>query len=147
MLYLVNHVLHNAGSKEAQFYFLLCMRGYQNLARFTPFISGLVQGIATVAVQLGAILPDGALQLFDEIKSEGWRAHEYMSAYPVNLYSTTANPESATLEHLIREFKKMKSLAAEDLEVPEGWRGNDEALLTTLLDGEMDADVADLLSQ
>ncbi|PVH95427.1 hypothetical protein DM02DRAFT_617915 [Periconia macrospinosa] len=147
MLYLVNYVLYNSTYNEAPFYFLLCMRGYQNLAQIAPFIRGLVQGIATVAVQLGTMLPEGALKLFEDIESEGWRSHKYMSTYPVNLFSSTVDPETATLEHLIHEFNKIRDLTAEDSEVPEGWRGEDAALFTTLLDKENEADMADLLSQ
>ena len=123
------------------------MRGYQNLAQIAPFIRGLVQGIAIVAVQLGTILPEGALKLFEDIESEGWRSHEYMSTYPVDLFSSTVDPEAATLEHLIHEFKRMRDLTGEDPEVPEGWKGEDAALFTTLLDKENEPDVDHLLSR
>ncbi|KAM0237395.1 hypothetical protein ACHAP5_009025 [Fusarium lateritium] len=37
MLYLVNHILRDLSNNESQFYFLLCIRGYQYLARYMPF--------------------------------------------------------------------------------------------------------------
>jgi hypothetical protein len=147
MLYLVNYILHHYTNKEAHFYFLLCMRGYQKLARTLPFVGGVVQGITAMAVRLGTILPDDALMLFEEIKSEGRYIHEYMSTYPVDLYHSTADSDTATLEHLIYEFRTMGNLGSEESEVPEGWRGDGIALFTTLLAEEDEAAVTELPTQ
>ncbi|PVH93285.1 hypothetical protein DM02DRAFT_662118 [Periconia macrospinosa] len=100
-----------------------------------------------MAVRLRAILPDDALMLFEEIKSEGRYIHEYMTAYPVNLYYSTADADTATLEHLIHEFKTMGNPESEETEVPEGWRGDGVALFTTLLAEEDEAAVTNLPTQ
>ncbi|PVH99956.1 hypothetical protein DM02DRAFT_563840, partial [Periconia macrospinosa] len=139
MLYLINYILHHHTNKEAHFYFLLCMRGYQNLTRIYPFITGIVQGIAALAVRLGTILPDNALMLFEEIKSEGRFVHEYMTTYPIDLYHSTEDSDTASLEHLIHEFRTMGNLGSEESEVPEGWRGDSASLFTTLLTQEDEA--------
>ncbi|PVH91888.1 hypothetical protein DM02DRAFT_544896, partial [Periconia macrospinosa] len=146
MLYLVNHILRDYTDKEAHFYFLLCMRGYQNLARTIPWISGVVQGIVTIAVQLGTTLPEDALKLIEEIKSEGNHIDEYMSTCPIDLYPSTADTSTATLEHLVHDFKNMQDLGTREPEAPEGWRGDSVALFTTLLEGEDEANATKLPS-
>ena len=134
MLYLINYILHDYTSKEAHFYFLLCMRGYQNMARTFPFIGGVVQGITAMAVQLGTILPEDAQKLFDEIESEGQRISKYMSTYPVDLYRSAEDSIPGTLEHLVGEFMGIANVTSEEPEMPEGWKGDDMSLFTTLLD-------------
>jgi hypothetical protein len=136
MLYLVDYVLRDYRDKEAHFYFLLCMRGYQNLARTIPWISGVVQDIVAMAVQLGTTLPEDSLKLIEEIKSESKHIDEYRSSYPINLYPSTANTSKAPLEHLVHDFKAMQDLRTREPDVPEVWRGDSLALFTTLLEGE-----------
>lgn len=147
MLYLINHILHHYTNKEAHFYFLLCMRGYQNLARTHPFIGGVVQGIAAMAVRLGTILPEDAFTLFEEIKSESRSIQEYMSTYPVNLYHSTTDSDTATLEHLVHEFRTLRHLGSKKSEISEGWRGDSVALFTTLLTEEDEAAETELPTQ
>ncbi|KAH7128719.1 hypothetical protein B0J11DRAFT_525585 [Dendryphion nanum] len=143
MLYLINHILNDYTNNEAHFYFLLCMRGYQNLARTIPWIGGVMQSIAAMAVRLGTILPEDALNLFKEINSEGELINRYMSTYPVDLYHSAEDPFPATLEHLVDEFRRIRNVESEESEIPQGWNGDSVSLFTTLLD-EGDMEVADL---
>jgi hypothetical protein len=46
------------------------MRGYQYLARYMPFMEGVVQSLVAMTWQLGIILPEEARRLFDEIREE-----------------------------------------------------------------------------
>lgn len=147
MLYLINHILYSYTDKEAHFYFLLCMRGYQNLARTIPWVRGVVQSVAAMAVRRGTMIPADALKLCGEIESEGERIHEYMSTYPIDVHPM-ANPDTATLENLIQDFKKMGRVVPKEPDIPEGWRGDNVALFMTLLEeeeGEHGEDADELL--
>ncbi|KAH8725348.1 hypothetical protein GQ44DRAFT_759712 [Phaeosphaeriaceae sp. PMI808] len=147
VLHLLNYILHNYTSKEAHFYFLLCMRGYQNLARTIPGIGGVVQGVSAMAVRLGTILPKDALMLFEEIESEGKRIHDYTSTYPIDLYHSTADTDAATLEHLVHEFRTMENMESKNSKASEGRIGDSVALFTTLLDNEFDEVTTELPMQ
>lgn len=100
-----------------------------------------MQGIAAMAVRLGAILPKDALDFIEEIKSEGEHIQEYRSAYPVDFHPSTAEQDAATLEHLVHEFRNLKETGRENTEVPEGWKGDSVALFTTLAEGEDEGDL------
>lgn len=132
MLYLVNHILREYSSKEAQFYFLLCMRGYQYLARHMPFVSGIVQSLFTVAMRLGIVLPDDAQRLLNEVQSENDRSQEFLSAYPVDLQVASIDPSAATLEKLTQDFQ-MKIILETDLDPHKHiWKGDTASLSETL---------------
>ncbi|KAH7260710.1 uncharacterized protein BKA55DRAFT_591007 [Fusarium redolens] len=66
MLYLVNYILRDLSSNESQFYFLLCMRGYQHLARYMPFVSGIVQNLIFITNRQGVPLTVNTQRLLEE---------------------------------------------------------------------------------
>ncbi|KAK5311853.1 hypothetical protein LTR93_011561 [Exophiala xenobiotica] len=117
MLYLVNHILQDYSTKEAHFYFLLCMRGYQHLARHMPFVGGVAQSLFAIAMRLGTILPDDARRVLTEVRGENSRTQEFLSAYPGDLQAASTDLPGANLKHLARDFHKL--VLETDLETPE----------------------------
>jgi hypothetical protein len=74
MLYLVNYILRDLSSNESQFYFLLCMRGYQHLARYMPFVSGIVQNLIFITNRQGVPLTVNTQRLLEEVRDESRRS-------------------------------------------------------------------------
>jgi hypothetical protein len=107
VLYLINYVLSDYSSKESHFYFLLCMRGYQHLARHMPFIRGVMQSISSIAIAQGTILPKDARKLLREVKAEGMLSNNFYSAYPVDLNLASTDLETASMERLAEKFNIM----------------------------------------
>lgn len=109
MLYVINYILHDSNDKDAHFYFLLCVRGYQNLARSLPLFGAILQGISAMAVQNGTILPADALKLFEEVKAETELIQGVRSTYCIDLYRSYGDADRATLRHLMDEYQTMKA--------------------------------------
>ena len=142
MLYILNYALYDLASKEAQFYFLLCMRGDQRLGRYLPLAGGIVQSLFAMAIHMGAIVPEDARRLFEEIRSDNAQTMKFLSTYPVDLTHTSADPEAATVERLAWEFdniltKDAVELSQED-QISQSWKGNVDLLFTTLGQPEND---------
>ncbi|CZR35995.1 uncharacterized protein FPRO_03745 [Fusarium proliferatum ET1] len=137
MLYLVNHILRDLSSNESQFYFLLCMRGYQYLARYMPFVSGIVQSLIVMTNRQGGSLTADTQRLLEEVRDESRRSREFFSAYPVDLEMVAKDPSSASLEKLTSRFQE-EPLGASQCEasdsgrLPDGWKGSVQDLTTTL---------------
>ncbi|WKT46863.1 hypothetical protein QSH57_011737 [Fusarium oxysporum f. sp. vasinfectum] len=106
MLYLVNYILRDLSSNESQFYFLLCMRGYQHLARYMPFVSGIVQSLIVMTNRQGGSLTANTQRLLKEVRDESRRSREFFSAYPVDLEMVARDPFSASLEKLTSRFQE-----------------------------------------
>ncbi|KAG5806375.1 hypothetical protein H9Q74_009089 [Fusarium xylarioides] len=137
MLYLVNHILRDLSSNESQFYFLLCMRGYQHLARYMPFVSGIVQSLIVMTNRQGVPLTANTQRLLEEVRDESRRSREFFSAYPVDLEMVSKDPSSATLEELTSRFQNQPSgegqgEASDSGSLPDGWKGTAQDLTTTL---------------
>ncbi|PNP74986.1 hypothetical protein FNYG_11633 [Fusarium nygamai] len=137
MLYLVNHILRDLSSNESQFYFLLCMRGYQHLARYMPFVSGIVQSLIVMTNRQGAPLTANTQRLLEEVRDESRRSREFFSAYPVDLEMVSKDPSSATLEELTSRFQEEplgagQGEASDSGSLPDGWKGTAQDLTTTL---------------
>ena len=139
MLYVVNQLVRDLSSNEAQFYFLLCMRGYQYLARYMPFVSGIMQSLVYMADRQGVMLSRDVHRLFEEVRGENRRTQAFFSVYPVDLQAASSDPATASLEHLVGRFQEQTS-SADMTEafgsnmLPAGWRGSAEGLATTLLE-------------
>lgn len=138
MLYLVNHILRDLSSNESQFYFLLCMRGYQHLARRMPFVSGVAQSLFAVALRQGTLLMDDAKALINEVRSENQRSQKFLSKYPVDLDTAAVDPQAATLGKLVEDFQELEVDAEPPVEQepPEGWKGSTDFTATLLGSGE-----------
>jgi hypothetical protein len=141
MLYLVNYILRDSFSNEAQFYFWLCMRGYQYLARYMPFVSGVAQSLIVMANLQGGTLTDDAQKLLEEVRDENHRSQEFFSAYPVDLEMASKDPSLATMEQLASRFQEQISVvdqreAGKSDILPTGWKGSIEDLGATLLGPE-----------
>ncbi|KAF4985316.1 hypothetical protein FGRMN_11236 [Fusarium graminum] len=136
MLYLVNYILRDLSSNESQFYFLLCMRGYQHLARYMPFVSGVTQSIMAMINQQRVVLTSDAEKLLEEVRSENHRSQEFFSAYPVDLETAPRDLSSATMEQLTHRFQEQLSVGRYEVlesdDLPDGWKGSAEVLMTTL---------------
>ncbi|KLO84881.1 Uncharacterized protein LW93_7132 [Fusarium fujikuroi] len=137
MLYLVNHILRDLSSNESQFYFLLCMRGYQYLARYMPFVSGIVQSLIVMTNRQGVSLTANTQRLLEEVRDESRRSREFFSAYPVDLEMVAKDPSSASLEKLTSRFQEeplgaSQCEAADSGSLPDGWKGSVQDLTTTL---------------
>ncbi|KAF5588573.1 conidial development fluffy [Fusarium pseudocircinatum] len=137
MLYLVNHILRDLSSNESQFYFLLCMRGYQHLARYMPFVSGIVQSLIVMTKRQGVPLTANTQRLLEEVRDESRRSRKFFSAYPVDLEMVAKDPTSATLEKLTSRFQEEPSgagqgEASDSRSIPDGWKGTVQDLTTTL---------------
>ncbi|KAF5709501.1 conidial development fluffy [Fusarium mundagurra] len=137
MLYLINHLLRDLSSNESQFYFLLCMRGYQHLARYMPFVSGIVQSLLVMTKRQGGPLTSNTQRLLEEVRGESRRSQEFFSAYPVDLEIVAKDPSSATLEKLTSRFQEEPSgagqgEASDSGSMPDGWKGSTQDLTTTL---------------
>ncbi|KAI7771623.1 hypothetical protein LZL87_005899 [Fusarium oxysporum] len=137
MLYLVNHIIRDLSSNESQFYFLLCMRGYQHLARHMPFASGIVQSLIVMMNRQGVPLTANTQRLLEEVRDESRRSREFFSAYPVDLEMVAKDPSSATLEKLTSHFQEQPPVvsehkASESGILPHGWKGSVDDLTTTL---------------
>jgi hypothetical protein len=137
MLYLVNYILRDLSSNESQFYFLLCMRGYQHLARYMPFVSGIVQSLIVMTNRQDGSLTANTQRLLEEVRDESRRSREFFSAYPVDLEMVAKGPSSATLEKLTSRFQEQASVATQQEAsgsgtLPDGWKGSVQDLKTTL---------------
>ncbi|KAF5570839.1 conidial development fluffy [Fusarium phyllophilum] len=137
MLYLVNHMLRDLSRNESQFYFLLCMRGYQHLARYLPFVSGIVQSLIVMTNRQGVPLTANTQRLLEEVRDESRRSREFFSAYPVDLEMVAKDPSSATLEKLSSRFHDEPSgegqgEASDGGSLSDGWKGSVQDLTTTL---------------
>ncbi|KAF5970425.1 hypothetical protein FCOIX_10409 [Fusarium coicis] len=137
MLYLVNHILRDLSSKESQFYFLLCTRGYQHLARYMPFVSGIIQSLIVMTKRQGVPLTSNTQRLLEEVRSESRRSREFFSAYSVDLEMVSKDPTSATLEKLTSHFRQESSgvgqgEASDSGSLPDGWKGSAQDLKATL---------------
>ncbi|KAH7207282.1 hypothetical protein DER44DRAFT_810862 [Fusarium oxysporum] len=137
MLYLVNYILRDLSSNESQFYFLLCMRGHQHLARYMPFVSGIVQSLIVMTSRQGVSLTANTQRLLEEVRDESRRSREFFSAYPVDLEMMTLDPSSATLEKLTSRFQEQPSAVSQrevsdSGSLPDGWKGSVQDLTTTL---------------
>lgn len=136
MLYVLNHSLHHYMDEEAHAYFMLCMHGYQALGRNLPLAHGIAQSIIAIAVRLGILLPKDARTLSKDINAGSTQAKEFMSTYPIDLYTAPTNLEASTLEALVQDFEQLglnrPDKVVERESTPKGWKGNRELLLTTL---------------
>lgn len=141
MLYLVNHISRDYSDKEAHFYFLLCMRGYQNLAHAVPLARGVLEGFAAMAVQLNTILPNDALKLFEEVRSENECIQNYAMTYPVRLDQSTMGSDAATLDHLVDDFRKLRDLDWEHTGTSTGRNDDVLTLFTTLRNEKNDTEI------
>ena len=136
MLHVLNHILYDCSNKEAYFYFLLCIRGYQNLARSIPLFGAIVQGISAMAVQNGAILPADALKLFEETKVEIRSIQDVTSARCIDLHRSYGDADKATLRHLMNEFQTMEVTRGGEQQTFDEWDGDAMSMFTTLLQDE-----------
>ena len=137
MLHLMNHLLHHGADKEAHFYFLLCMRGWQRLARIYPLLGEVAQGVATMAVNYGAIVPEDAFGLMREIRSDSKQIQDWKGEYPVDLYQRDQGVSADEARNFHNEFESMEEgWGGMETDVPEGWKGDSAALLTTLVEDE-----------
>lgn len=101
LLYLVNHILQHLSTREAQFYFLLCMRGYQQLARHVSTITGIVQSIFAMAIRRGVVLSaEEPRRLLREVQDESWHSLKFYSAYPVDLQLALQGRPASTVEYV-----------------------------------------------
>jgi hypothetical protein len=86
------------------------------------------------------------LNAFEETQIESRYIHHYMSTYLADLYHSTADSDTATLQHLVQEFRTMGNLGSES-NIPEGWKRDSVTLFTTLLTEEDNAAVTELPTQ
>ncbi|KAM0267911.1 hypothetical protein ACHAPA_005509 [Fusarium lateritium] len=135
MLYLVNHILRDLSNNEAQFYFLLCIRGYQYLARYMPFVSGIMKSIFAIALQQGIVLKEDTRRLLREVQSENHSSHGFFSAYPVDLAAASNDLPGSSLEKLVEYFEGLEvdmGKESEDATKPHGWKGDAASMHITL---------------
>lgn len=136
MLHVLNYILHDYRNKEAHFCFLLCMRGYHNLARSIPLFGGIVQGISAMAVQIGTIIPADALKLFEETKAEMRLIQEVRSTYCIGLHRPYEDADKATLRYLMDEFQIMKIMGEGEQRTSDKWDEDPVAMFITVLQNE-----------
>ena len=110
MLYLVNDIIRRASSPEGRFYFLLCMQGYQKLARHIPLVGGIVRSILSMALRAGAIAPADAAATFEHMRlrqpaTQRDAEQSFSSRYPVDLGLAMTDIEAASLETLVKYFE------------------------------------------
>ncbi|KAK7587916.1 hypothetical protein V3481_010606 [Fusarium oxysporum f. sp. vasinfectum] len=113
------------------------MRGYQHLARYMPFVSGIVQSLIVITSRQGFFLTANTQRLLEEVRDESRRSREFFSAYPVDLEMVVKDPSSATLEKLTSRFQEQPSVAgqreaSDSGTLPDGWKGSVQDLTTTL---------------
>ena len=71
LLYITNAVLKDKTDPEWRFYFLLCVRGYQNLYPCFSVAEGIVQGLLAIAVGNGNIDSAEAQVLIQRLRANG----------------------------------------------------------------------------
>jgi hypothetical protein len=148
MLYVMNHILHENATRDSEFYFLLCMRGYQRLGRYVPIVGGIMQSLFAMAIRTGTILPEEARRLFGEMRNETEIVGRFWSTYPIDLRMVSTNSKAAALETLVREFNEMtlessptvERRAEPVVEMPPEWKGDAGLLSATLIPDENEAD-------
>jgi hypothetical protein len=149
MLYIMNHIVREDATHDSEFYFLLCLRGYQRLGRYVPIVGGIVQGLFALAIRGGAILPDEARRLFGEMRRETEIVGRFWSTYPVDLHMMSRNSNAASLETLVRDFNEMTVASGPPavetrpgpvVEMPPEWKGDAGLLSATLIPDESEAD-------
>jgi hypothetical protein len=144
MLDVVKYVLRAYNGNEAYFYFLLCMRGYERLARCIPIARGIMQSIFAITQRYGTMLPQDAEALFEEIRNENAKTMEFLSMYPIDMALASTDVEAATVESLLKGFYEFVlkervggNMQPEDT-LLEGWKGETELLATSLADNARD---------
>ena len=147
MLYIINHILHENATRDSEFYFLLCLRGYQRLGRYVPIVGGIVQSLFALAIRGGTILPEEAQRLFGEMKSETEIVGRFWSTYPIDLHTVSTNSKAASLETLVRDFNELtvntppvEKRVEPVVEMPPEWKGDAGLLSATLIPDENEAD-------
>lgn len=141
MLYLVNDILRGLPNNEAQFYFLLCMRGYQYLARYMPLVSGIMKSIFVIATRQGIVLTKAARGLLREVQGENHRSQDFLSAYPVDLDAASNDLPAACLDKLVEDFEGLEVDVDKETQgatKPPGWKGDAASMLSTLTSDKND---------
>ncbi|KAH8889052.1 hypothetical protein GQ53DRAFT_653152 [Thozetella sp. PMI_491] len=147
LLYLVNEVLRESESAEAQFYFVLSTRGCLSMASWCPGLCGVTKGLFSLAWRNGLLQrrgwADGVIKDLQQASKMLTRHPVYSSLYPIDLDSGTDAIESVSMEMLANDFHQLAHSGeldkdAEDMadEQPEAypliWKGDVRDLNLTL---------------
>jgi len=112
-LYLINNVCRDKDTPEAQFDFILSIRGYIELAQWSPVLCGVVKAFYQLAWQAGVMQRlTWADALLDEIQDIAVtltvEEPEYKSLYPVDLQKAEKSVEARSITTLVKEFKELR---------------------------------------
>jgi hypothetical protein len=90
-----------------------------------------------MAVNYGAIVPEDAFGLMREIRSDSKQIQDWKGEYPVDLYQRDQGVSADEARNFHNEFESMEEgWGGMETDVPEGWKGDSAALLTTLVEDE-----------
>jgi hypothetical protein len=110
LLYVANAVLKDTCDPNWQFYFLLCIRGYQNLYPSFRSVENIVQGLMAMAMRKG-VLSNGAAQLLMQQLYEKGRHHRLAdrtrTAFILDLDRAMTNQREAEVDSLANLFEEM----------------------------------------
>jgi len=119
--YLLNEVIGNSAAPESQFYFIVALRGYLHLARWSYAMCGMARAFFSMGSRTGIIQRFGAEALRHEIQSAaaglGVEA-VYSSSYPIDLELADDDMEGGNMESLANEFRHHMTLEGSSREGP-----------------------------
>lgn len=112
-LYLINNVCRDKDTPEAQFDFILSIRGYIEMAQWSPVTCGIVKAFYQLAWQAGVMQRlTWADALLDEIQEIAVtltvEEPDYKSLYPVDLQKAEKSVEARSITTLVKEFKELR---------------------------------------
>ncbi|KAK1756403.1 hypothetical protein QBC47DRAFT_379891 [Echria macrotheca] len=137
-LYLINNVIHGGSeTREAQFDFLMSVRGYITLARWSPVLVGVIKGSIGLAWQFGVMqrftcADDLVKEIQDIPDSTDVEEPEYQSLYPVDIGKPPEDIEEVSMEKLAKGFEKIVLQDRENGKKPEtdGAKGGNQPVWT-----------------
>ncbi|OJJ47807.1 hypothetical protein ASPZODRAFT_141377 [Penicilliopsis zonata CBS 506.65] len=121
MLYVANHVLKDTSNPESRFYFLLCIRGYQRLARSFRLAGSVAQSIVGMARSSNIITAAEAQLIRTELEAESDTqpsSYEVLSRFIVDLKLSLDDPGAATMQQLVQNFNKISVTSPPEESIP-----------------------------
>jgi hypothetical protein len=110
LLQVANAVLNDPSDPEWQFYFLLCIRGYQKLFPAYRFAEPLSLGLLTMALRNGIMSSSEAKMLREEFHAVG-KHHEQLkrlqSRWTVDLNLAITNSKAAQADTMADRFEEL----------------------------------------
>ncbi|KAF4463317.1 Conidial development fluffy [Fusarium albosuccineum] len=137
-LYLLNEVFQSGDSPDAQFSFILSVRGCLSIARWCRGLSGISKAFISYGRRIGIFQrPGWDTGMIEDIRAATMALVPdggYSSLYPISLDPAGNTIEADNMEALANEFQQlaMQEVLHHKSETPEAWKGDPRDLNLTL---------------